>query len=210
MTEQELAATVVAWLRADEWDVYQEVEIPGGRVDIVAVRGRVRLAIETKLGCGFKLFEQIFNASRHAHFASIAVPSMKISSLARRICRDYGIGILHVGAGNVSRFEDGRLNRRPLDMTLREEQKRWGAAGNEFNMYYTAFRGTKEALYRFALENQGCELSLALASIQHHYSNARSARSSMKTWIETGKVPGLRLERDGKTLRLYAGRRTKF
>jgi hypothetical protein len=39
--------------------------------------------------------------------------------------------------------------------------------------------------------------------IKHHYSTDATAIGALKKWIEVGKVPGVRLERDGRALRLY-------
>jgi hypothetical protein len=50
------------------------------------------------------------------------------------------------------------------------------------------------------MEHPGCSMKEALDNIETHYASKASARSSMVVWIERGKVPSVRLERDGRRL----------
>jgi len=75
-SEAALAEVVVAWLRADGWRTFHEVELPrGGRADIVAARSGLVWIIETKLQAGLEVLDQALERRRAgAHGVLVAVP----------------------------------------------------------------------------------------------------------------------------------------
>lgn len=95
MTEAELCAEAVAWLRSEGWDVHQEVSSPGGLIDILAVGpdSRRLWAIEAKLGFGLDVLGQALERKRCVHRVSVLVPR-QVSMLGRQIARDLGVGII--------------------------------------------------------------------------------------------------------------------
>jgi hypothetical protein len=44
---------------------------------------------------------------------------------------------------------------------------------------------------------------VGIVGIKHHYGSDNTAISSLAKWIEDGKVPGIRMEREGRALKLY-------
>lgn len=72
--EAELAQTIRSFLLNDGWEVYQEVPLPGGRADLVGVKGPTRWIIECKMRASFDLFSQACRRVPYAHMVSIATP----------------------------------------------------------------------------------------------------------------------------------------
>jgi hypothetical protein len=95
MTEAELCAEAVAWLRDEGFDVHQEVTSPGGLIDILAVGpdSKRLWAIEAKLGFGLDVLRQAVERKRCVHRVSVLVPR-HVGDLGREIARTLGIGII--------------------------------------------------------------------------------------------------------------------
>ena len=207
--EQELAAVVVDWLRAEGWEVYQEVTTGSGRADIVAVRGPVRWAIETKTSLNLAVMDQAADNVAWFHYSSIAVPAPANSSfasprnwkLAQKVAGLLGFGILRVlpesGARDSRVFVDDRctprFNRRPGLVDLHEAQKTEGQAGSNGGGYYTPFRATCERLVWYVTRRPGLTLKEAVRNIRHHYASEPSAVQSLAKMIRQQVIP-LRLE----------------
>jgi hypothetical protein len=68
---------------------------------------------------------------------------------------------------------------------------------------WTPFRDTCEQLRAVVASAPGITLKEGIAAIRHHYTSMASARGALAARIESGLVPGVRLERDGKAVRLY-------
>jgi hypothetical protein len=73
--ETDIARPVVAWLQAQGWTVYQEVQHQGCVADIVAVRGPLLWVIECKAQLGLAVLGQALGWQGHAHAISVAVMS---------------------------------------------------------------------------------------------------------------------------------------
>jgi hypothetical protein len=216
ISEQALASELVAWLEAQHWDVYQEVrvsEYSGSPIaDVVAVQGRLVWIVECKTTLGLAVLGQALRWRGQVHFASVCAPQMprrgNASWAAERFARELGVGLLTAEHGYVSQHEAPRLNRRPCGVeqiraALRPEHKTYAKAGSARGGYWTPFRQTCHYL-REAVEKQpGVTLRDAIANIQTHYSSPQTARSSLPSLIEKGVVRGVRLEREGRALRLY-------
>jgi hypothetical protein len=105
---------------------------------------------------------------------------------------------------------------------LCEEQKTYLAAGSPCGGGWTPFKDTCRNLLDFVRAHPGCTIKEAIGGrpavlvegdivhcnpaapgIRHHYRTEATAISSLRTWIREGKVPGMRLEQDGRALRLY-------
>lgn len=210
-SEMQLAEGVVAWLRAQDWHVYQEVEHRGSRADIVATRGPLLWVVECKLSFGLDVLGQAWHWKRVAHLVSVATASAGGSAgFGQRLLQDYGIGYLRVSQdydnrATVVQEEQPELFRRANDSGIRKrltpELEAYGAkAGNCGSDYYSPYKQTCLAVLRFVLLNPGCTLRQLVDGIadSHHYMSKASARSSLMHWIRAGKVPGVRLVKDGK------------
>ena len=210
MSEQALAAHVVAWLEAQHWDVYQEVG-HGDVADIVAVRGAQIWIIECKTSLSLTVMHQ---ASRwHVPMRSIAVPFARRyddRALAERICREFlRVGVLYVD-------EDGpRVTERVAPPLLREfyesgwrfrgrlrpEHKTAAPAGTNGGGRWTPYRQTMGQIEIFLkLKGEaGATLKEIMGEVgKGHYASTASARSGIPTCLEKVRVGLVRDPRDRK------------
>lgn len=210
--EVELAKMVVDGLIDDGFDVYQEVELPIGRADIVAKRDHLIWIVETKLTMSLDLIEQAYERVRYAHLVSVAIPYSKQSRhFARRLLAAQGIGLLQIS--QVGGWDFHRINWEPpllhrkadtsWTKNLCEEQKTCSQAGSKAGGYWTRFRATCRAAARYVSEHPGCTARELIDGIDHHYYSDSTARSSLIKRIEQGLVAGVMLKRDGKRWRIY-------
>jgi hypothetical protein len=216
------------------WEVYQEVRLggQGGSIaDIVAVLREPFLVwvIECKLSLSLTLLDQAYKWTQEAHFISIAVPKSRTQNrwrqfhdgrnrITQRIMNLYGIGYIKVGnkdkpyIDSVKEIEPASLHRHKDHWRwlqdqwkgiLQDEHKTYATAGSK-NLYWTPFKQTCDRLRYHVKTNPGCSIKEAMTSIDHHYSSATTAVSSMRQWLSKGIVKGIRQEWDGKRIRLYA------
>jgi hypothetical protein len=210
--EQDIAATVVAWLEDCGHDVYQEVECIGGVADIVTLSGprqREVSVVEVKTGWSLDLLEQCVSRRRIAHRVWAAVPHSKADHSI--LFAEFGIGVLVVTpeermgryvieARIAARFHAGRVSgdRRhgaDLKRRLRPEHKTHAKAGAPgAGGRYTPFAATCRALRDVVEAQPGISIKDAVAATDHHYASVRSAISSLRTWIDKGVVEGVRLD----------------
>ena len=206
-TEQDLIKNMVPCLQDWGWNIYQEVEGPGGRADIVAARGKIQWAIEAKLSFGLPVIEQANNWRPRCHYSSIVVPSgTRESGFARVICRQFGIGILKMQmfeGGCLEESAKPHLNRRPLVLELHEEQKTYCDAGSNRGGHWTPFKRTCRNLIAAVHHNPGIEFRALIKELDHHYYSMSSARSCLLRFITTGVIPELRTESVGGKLRVF-------
>lgn len=211
-TEADLAGVVVEWLRQSHWEVFQEVQMAryGSVADIVATQNGIVWAIECKKTACLDVLAQAENWRMYAHYASIAVPRIADRShrIVDKILKHTGIGRLRPSEGGYVIVDvEARLNRQAfaseLLHILTDEHKTFAQAGTDTGKRWTPFRQTCELLRKEVESKPGISLKDAIDSFRTHYSDAQSARSSLKHWIEAGKVDGVRLVRDGRRLLLY-------
>ena len=216
--EQSVAARAVAFLEGCGHDVYQEVSVGGCVVDIVALVGpREEVwSVEVKTTWSLDLLEQCIDRRRFSHRVFAAIPTGR--SNHARAFRHFGIGVMRVNVGGVDGYGErsvqitdaatlvthdcryGKQVRALLSDGHKTHAKAGapGAAGR-----WTEFRETCERLARVVQREPGITMKSAIDGFEHHYASDNGARSSLAHWVERGKVPGVRLERDGKALRLY-------
>jgi hypothetical protein len=216
-TEAELAASVVAYLRALQWDVYQEVAprgADGPRADIVARQGPLVYVVECKQVLGFDVFAQAVAWTRHAHLVAVAVPLAQRSrarDYAKRVAALEGLGILE--GRTVGEWERGdtsslaypvrlelaprlhRHRRNPGTERLRAacvpERRDFAAAGSAGGGYWTPFKGTCEAIAEVLRERGPMGTKELVNRIRHHYRTDATARSCLPQWLRAGKIPGV-------------------
>lgn len=216
MTETALAAHVSTWLRVQGWDVYPEVTLDGPRADIVARRNGALFVVECKTTFGLAVIAQATNWRRFAHLVAVAVPGAKNSdarAYAIDLCRREGLGVLVVrGAPEAEAWRSGveqkvapplrrRVNPRLAEALVEGHKEH--EPGNATASYHSPYRETCRQLARVVVAEPGIALRAAVEKLRHHYSSDQSARGSLAKWIEGGKVAGVRIERDGRTPRLY-------
>lgn len=219
-SEQDVAAVVVAHLAALGADIYEEVTIPGGVADIVARVGAELWLIEVKTSLSLALIVQAYGRRHLAHRTWVAAPCTRGCQEADLVIRELGLGLMicrnvrsdeapHASyeAPRVDTIVDARrlTSKRCLSLAkrLQPEHKthaKAGAVGGGGR--WTPFRSTCEQLARIVTGQPGISLKEAISTISHHYASDASARGSIVARIESGLVPGVRMERDGKLLRL--------
>jgi len=213
MTEAELAQGVVAWLVADGWDVYPEVQMPAydNRADIVAVRDNRRWVwvIEVKRGLGFAVLDQASDWQPYAHWTSVAVPSRRCGGVATRCLTAEGIGLLeisyigtgvHVREWIEPRRNEGRYADRLL-ACLTEAHRALGVAGSK-DQYYTPFRATCDEVRRYVGEHPGCTIRELIDHIKTHYNSTATARSCIAGYVSRGEVRGVGIVPSSRPFRL--------
>lgn len=233
VAEVEIGRTVVAWLEADGWDVWQEVGVgtSSGVCDIVAKRGPVVHAVECKVVANLDVLEQASWWVRRAHFVSVAVPLPRKERLYAKLAKSIGVGVIWVsdmyrdhgqrGLG-VLRWEQGPMSRihrerfyAPLSEALTPERKSWPAeAGNNMGHRYTPFRETCDNLLRVVSSEPGITMRTAIERIRgHHYNDDKAARAALSQWVRMGRIKGLRYEPGERAMRLFpvdtAGRESR-
>ena len=205
MSEVELAAHLVAWLRGRGWTVHQEVEVVRGgpRCDVVAVRGKVLWAIECKRGVGLAVLEQAHGWLGDAHRVSVATRPSK-NRFARRVLRDYGVGWLTVAGRGRVRAVVAPAVRKEIGERLRgalaEEQRTFAPAGNARARFWSPWKATVAEVQAWAAAHPAGAFAELVAGIRHHYRTAATARSCLRRHIAEGLVPGVSIERTGGRL----------
>lgn len=105
-SEAHLCDAVSDWFRSDGWTVYTEVECTSGRIDIVAVRGRLVWAVETKLQSGLEVIDQAHSRRDTAcHGTLIAVPRKASMGSTVRVCEALGLGLI---TGQPASYSNGK------------------------------------------------------------------------------------------------------
>ena len=200
LSEKDIAKPIINMLKDWQWEVYQEVNYHGRVADIVAVRGNIQWAIETKTSFGLKVMEQAFKWKGICHYASIAIPKLK-NSFGEFLCRQHGIGVLTLytesgkpwGNGEPHETVKPGLSRRIVGIALNDIQKDYCEAGSANGGHWTPFKETCRRLVRAAERNPGTEFSELIKELDHHYYSYASARSCLKGFIGT-VIPELRTE----------------
>ena len=202
-TESALAEVVTAWLRADGWATFHEIECRGGRADIVAVRRGLVWLVETKLRAGLEVLAQALEKRRAgAHGVLVAVPSGPAAKLLASVAGRLGVGVIAVS--EVDDFDEGS---RSIVRAHRAEMLTWPAfyrqakaadllrgckpehaaqpAGTTGTKIWTPFKGAVRAVIYQLAEAPGHQLlvsELALAEAVREYKRGFEA-AQLRRWI---------------------------
>jgi hypothetical protein len=213
--ETSLGPPVAAWLASEGFDVYQEVEAYAGIADMVGTCGPQLAVVEMKVALSFELLWQAVRWRAVAHQVWVAVPRAKGSmgrGMAERCFEDRGIGVLTIAhaeteSAHITMTARPEFNRRAetelVRKRLREQHKTFALAGSVGGGRWTEFKGTVQRLKEYARANPGALLGAALKEVKHHYASDAGARGRLADLIGKGKVPGLRVEPDGRSVRLF-------
>jgi len=220
-SEEEFAEIIVKWLKKNNWEVYQEVQINryGGSIaDIVALKDGKYWIIECKLNFGFKVMAQADEWRNFANYVSIAVPRLARTQFREKICNLLNIGIITISYNQWLRNQDidehwkvtedlkapeQELQHKGLIGQLTEKHKTYAKAGNNYGKRITPFKLTVEKLIEYVKNNNGTLLKKAIKNIQHHYSTNNSANGSLAKLINTDIIKELYLDRTKKGNRVY-------
>lgn len=219
VTEAELAAWTKELLRAQGWDLYDEVQpYQGGRIaDLVGVRdGRV-LVIETKTSLTLESLGQALGWVPYADAVAVVVPHVS-AHVWRSAARDYGkrsaelfgIGVYSVGPTKYSPMEvkehvrcaeldPGGLRDRILDALRPEHQSdSWARAGTRNGKRVTKFSLTAKALAHAVSVNPGKKVGDYVETLAHHYASRSSAVSNLRNCIDRNVIDEIRIDAEGK------------
>lgn len=203
-SEKELAALIIAYLRDDSYEIYQECPFNGAVADIVAVRGPLVCVVETKVNLGLSVIEQCVGWLHYANivYAGVWKPKRAQTTFGRNVAAKYGIGTIEVsdpkyGDRVVSENIKPEFRRKILPglrNALRSEMMsgEYGEAGTRSGGRFTPFRETCEQLLAVVRSNPGIQLKAAIESIKrHHYASNAACRANLRKYIENGVIKGL-------------------
>lgn len=216
-SEVDLAQAVINTLREWKWEIYQEVVGHGGRCDIVAKQKNIIWAIECKNSFGFQVLDQAYNWIRNgsAHYVSIAVPWKSITNnkIGKKICLDYGIGVLYVSSSNSDNVQEiiqPKLRRKiAIPFRLCDDQKIIKSAGSTGGGYWTPFRQTVNRLISLVERKPGIEFNKLIKELDHHYSSLSSAKSCLRNFIGTNVIPELIIKEVNGKLCVFLNKKIK-
>ena len=208
LPEEALAEKVIAWLEADNWDVYQEVRpwpTYARAIDIVAVKPGTVWAIECKTSLNLEVIAQARNASAVANIASIAVPMAKHSEgrgLAQDILKHYGLGCLMISP----KYDLVKVKLEPtvnpkerLRKVLCPEHKTHAKAGTAKGGQWTAFKKTAEAITEYITTHPSGVTAKELENaVKHHYKSPASFIQSISKLALKGVIKGVKLRADAR------------
>lgn len=209
-SEAVLARKVVEWFAAEGYETWEEVSIGSGRIDIVARRSPVIVAVECKTSLSLSVLGQAARWSGIAHQSYAAVPNKyRTNHYMNPICQSIGVGIIAVGwdcdIRQIAPFHRNALAHNIIGAL--NDGNRTGSgnasAGTTGGGYWSPWRETINQLTRIVTKHPGITLKDALPQIKHHYGTDAAARSSLSHWIQAGKVPSIEARRDGRRILLY-------
>ncbi len=221
MKEEKLAEWTISWLEAQNWEIYQEVQIfsYGHVADIIAKQNKLIWVVECKLSLSLAVIEQAMEWKRLAHFVSISTLYPRASRKGRRAAkiflRDQGIGLIEFDRIEYPRrvviksnvVIKPRLNRKAFThhINLTDRHKTWAKAGNADCDHWTPYQETCRDVSRIVKENPGITLKQIIEKLtKHHYASDQTARSCLLHWAKKGKIAGVRIDKDGKQWRFYS------
>jgi hypothetical protein len=219
--ETEVASCVVAGLRADGWDVYQEVRMGYANAvhDIVAVRPGIFWIIECKTTLSLDVIGQAASAW-YATLRSVAVPERarrpyERPPFAYRVCEKFGVGVIRVCPGakwdlpvNVvvaPKYQRiGEVGKHQWDGLLCDEQRDWCVAGTHGGGYWTPWKDTMRSVVKHVVAHPGCTIKEIVG--EHgpaHYASNGGFANGIRFAIKNNLLKGVRLDADGPAWRLY-------
>lgn len=212
MKETELAKTVIDWLQAEHWDVYQEVQFDQGHAvaDIVAVRNNIVWIIECKTAYTFEVLEQ---ASRWpVHYRSVAVPWTRSQRNYHVAKHYYRVGVLLVHGNEVKEHEPaplyvrGRKENYVVKLyrkSLLELHKTFAEAGSRAGSHLTPYKLTMMAVRKVIEDNPGCNIGFLYDTLgRMHYSSKDSFKGNLLTALDSFE-PWCRIDKSKVPYRLY-------
>lgn len=212
-SETEIAEKMIEHLTQNEWDVYQEVCLGRSNraVDILAIRGRVSMAVEAKTSLSLAVIEQAYEWRHYANHCCIVTPKSP-GAFQRRVLEWCGVGAYWVHAGGEISGPHPRpvLSRRTLPdliASIKPEHKHWCAAGSQHGRY-TAFGDTKRKLIDYVARHNGCLIKDAVESIKHHYSCDKTAIGTLVSWAGTKVMPEICVRKEGGKNRFFVSTET--
>lgn len=213
-SEAALAAKFIEYFEG--WDIYPEVPVPqSGRIcDIVMKMGKLIVAVEVKASFNITVLYQALHNQKFAHFSYIAIPAPKCDNTEGiLLCEHLGIGLLYYNPksvytvhalykywqsgkshySNVKEKVEAAYKRPGLPITLKDWMKR-SIAGSQSERL-TDFKILMEEIAEAITRGGGKVLAKDFfAKNKYHYASTASARYSIKSYCESGKIKVFRYE----------------
>ncbi len=220
LSETEVARVVVEHLRADGWNVYQEVSMGYADAvhDIVATRPGIFWVIETKTTLNLEVIGQAERAW-YATLRSVAVPKAKKRPyqrppFAHLVCERFGIGVLRVGhekhERDVLQAVPPRYNRigaagqHQWEGRLCDDRAEFCTAGSAGGGYWTPWKETMDHVRRHVADNPGCTVKEIVEQWgPMHYASTNGFANGIRFALKKSLLEGVRLDADKSPWRLY-------
>lgn len=211
-TEIELAQHVIAYFKGEGWEVYQEVPFLSWVADIVVTKDDLIGVVECKQSYGFAVLEQGERWLKYANCVWVATwtpnrrSGRKGFDFGKLVAKKFGMGVI-----TINPRQDPVTGREAVEPETRqsvltglkellrpEHQGGYAKAGSREGARFTKFAATCKALKELVAATPGLTLKEAVSKIKHHYASNSSAVSSLRHWIEKGKVKGVKFDRFGR------------
>ena len=200
MTEGELAAKFVQYFQDMHYDVYKEVEVCGGRIDIVATDGHIIIGCEVKTTASLKVVEQAWNNRRYCHYSYIAVPYATGSVFFNKVCEKFNIGKLGMNdrwTHDIDKFHvyeeiKPTFNRKIMNKIKLMDFMKESEAGT--SNFQTPFKQTIKSIVNYASRYPLATYNEVMENIPHHYRTISTAKSSIRNWIKKGIITEFTVE----------------
>lgn len=200
-TENTLALTIIEWLEAEGWEVFEEVSPWGNnghRADLVARKDKILWVIETKNAFNLKLLEQAEVWLPYAHFVSIGIwLNCANLGMVKKVCQKFNVGVItsdttFVGDEHrVVERSEGFFNRRAktakLAKMLISENLHTGNAGKPGHEFFTPYKLTIKTLIGTVNKNPGITIEEALQE-KHHYRDDKKAKRNILTKLQNSEI----------------------
>lgn len=201
-SEEEMAAHVVAWLRREGWEVYQEVKVnTGDRLDIVAERHGLLRVVEAKRNFGWAVLSQAMPWVGKANEVSVATPWSPHWRTQEEVCRAIGVGTIRVSSfSNEPEVRETLAPRQfagPCDLlrrALHPDQKEFAPAGNANGKFSSPWRRTLRNVSEAVKRSPGMTFRQIAEAVNHHYADTESAVQCIRRAVQVGYVSDVRID----------------
>eukprot|EP01029_Cantina_marsupialis_P030119 TRINITY_DN79987_c0_g1_i1.p1 TRINITY_DN79987_c0_g1~~TRINITY_DN79987_c0_g1_i1.p1 ORF type:complete len:227 (+),score=25.83 TRINITY_DN79987_c0_g1_i1:904-1584(+) len=191
-------------------DVYPEVPTANGICDIVIKDLEIITTIEVKKSFTFKVLDQAIRNKNIAHYSFIGVPAFKDMQFKRKLCSDYGIGLITLdrdkhlnGSYNqIVCWEEPVFIPDPKYPPKLEEWMKRSIPGTKLERM-TAFKLMIEDL-EIALRRAGgrADFEKIINLKRSNYSTVQSAKQTLKNHIRSGVVNSFAFEGSDLVLKI--------
>lgn len=203
-TETELCEKFIAAHPRSE-HLYFEVEVGGGRCDMLHMENKIVSIYEAKLRLNTTLLRQCINRKPYAHFVYAVVPYASDYFL-RQLFKDYGIGVIelrdHTEWDSWKHYKEITLlqqmhssvyNRHPKPIKLYEENKREIAGAQ--NAGVTPFSIMVKHIKQYLASPHTSKKVDDVFHQQNYYGNLKQFKTNIYQWIRRGVITGIVIEK---------------
>lgn len=186
-----------------DWEFFPEVTINvdrskpvkvkagvGGSIDMVLRKGNIITTIEGKLKMNFDVLDQAYRNRAYAHFSYICVPNpKKFPDFFRRICKDYGIGVLTVSETDhmVREIMRPKFNRKINVLNLEDWMKK--SVAGQLHGRMTTFKYAVHEITTRLVRNKGkMNIANVFERSTYHWGSVTAAKEALLRNIRKGFI----------------------